>query len=144
MSSINLSYKEGLEENKGKIIGFTKDGFAVIPNEWGCNALDTCECCGRVIHSQLTDADFCPRCAVALEIVSKEIAEEYCDTRLTKDLNALYGDENYKMHYGALIDGFKAGINFGVKNSHIVFDGIKINPQTRAKINPVDDAKNHI
>ena len=119
MGSINIAYmvKDGLY--KGEIIGFTKNGFAVYPNSIGLNAIDTCECCGTIIHSQLSDADFCPVCAVMLGLVNEDVVREYCLPQYIEEFNELERYSEYRSGYELLIKGFKAGINYGVKNAYV-------------------------
>ena len=125
MGSINVDYiiKTGCV-HKGEILGFTKTGMAVFANSLGLNALDTCECCGTIIHGQLIDADFCPVCAVILGLVSENIAREYCLERYIIKFNEMENDFNHKVNHYSLIEGFKAGIKYGVKNAYV---GIKVN-----------------
>jgi len=124
MGSINVRHmiKEG--SYKGEIIGFTKTGMAVYPNSIGCNALDTCECCGTIIHSQLSDADFCPVCAVMLGLISKDVVREYCLERYNREFDELEDDQEYHVSREALIKGFKAGINYGVKNAYVSINNV--------------------
>jgi hypothetical protein len=119
MGSINLNYKQSLEKYKGKIIGFDKNGFAVYPsNGFGCQALDTCEVCGQVIHSQLCGANFCPVCAVQLDIVSEEVARELCVPEYIPQFDALHNDPDYARYNAGLICGFQRGIQFALENAY--------------------------
>jgi len=119
MGNVHIGYMIKDKLYKGEIIGFTKNGFAVYPNSIGLNALDSCECCGQIIHSQLSDADFCPICAVMLGLVSEGVARDFCLPRYSKEFDELENDLEYYNNRELLIKGFKAGINFGVKNSFV-------------------------
>lgn len=118
MSQINLSCKEFLQKYKGKVIGFTRGGFAEIPSDGGFSlqAVTFCKCCRSAISSVSVGADFCPICAYLLGIVDKETAIELSEPQWKDAFDSLETEEKYNIRMECLVEGFKRGISYGVDN----------------------------
>lgn len=124
MGSINQNYKEGLEKYKGQILGFDKSGYAVYAEEFGLNALDTCECCGRIIHSQISNANFCPICSLFLGLTSDEFIREYCLEKYKNEMEELDYDIDLRRYNIGQSTGFIRGMHFSEKYARPTLKGI--------------------
>jgi hypothetical protein len=118
MGSVNLDFKHGIEKYKGKIIGFDRHGFAVYEdNGYGFQAIETCKCCGQQIYSQLSGADFCPLCAVALGLVDESFASEIALPSWQGAFKNFADDNDFRRFIFEKAEGFKAGIRFALNYS---------------------------
>lgn len=123
MGCINTTSEQILEQYKGKIVGFTKYGHAAYLDGVSLQAIDTCECCGQVISSQISEANFCPLCAVVLGLVSEELAKDIVLPSWQDVFDKLDKDSDYKRLYYEKAEGFKAGIRFALKHGYCSLKG---------------------
>lgn len=116
MAEVN---KDFFSKYKGKVIGFTANGFGVVPGGIRGQGSTTCACCGQIITMTTYGEMFCPVCSVFLGLVEYDLAKEVIEESLSKRLRMIIEDKNnvYYIAHELATTSFKNGIRFANKHS---------------------------